>query len=168
MQDWFLSNKLSLNNSKTQSSKFTFRQINPDVPLANSVKFLGVHLDPGLTWEQHVNCLSSKLSRVTYWIRGLADSVSGATLISAYHGYFGANMSYAIWICSSHAGKFLKYKEDAFVLWWGWAIVIAAIVAFRHSEFWLCRVFIFSVYIQSLHPSECLCLWNSRSILFST
>ena len=70
MQDWFLSNKLSLNNSKTQSLNFTFRQINPDLPLANSVKFLGVHLDLGLTWERYINCLSSKLSRVTYLIPG--------------------------------------------------------------------------------------------------
>ena len=112
MQDWFLSNKLSLNNSKTQSLNFTFRQINSDLPLAVSVKFLGVHLDPGLTWKQHVNCLSSKLSRVTYLIRGLAGSVSRETLISAYHGYFGANMSYAIliWDHLAHAAKMFKIQ----------------------------------------------------------
>ena len=113
MQDWFLSNKLSLNNSKTQNLNFSLRYTNTDLPLADSVKFLGIHLDPKLTWEQHVICLASKLSRITYMIRNLVKTVSRETVLSAYHGYFGARMCYAIliWGHSAHAIKIFKIQR---------------------------------------------------------
>lgn len=62
----------------------------------DSVKFLGVFLDPGLTWKTHVSHLSSKLSKITFLIRSLSRNVSKNTLLVAYHGYFCSNMSYAV------------------------------------------------------------------------
>lgn len=107
IQNWFLANKLSLNNTKTQHINFSLRNVLPDLPLDGSVKFLGVYLDPGLTWSEHITQLASKLSRITFLIRSLARSVSRETLMLAYHGYFSSNMSYAVlnWGHSAHAQR---------------------------------------------------------------
>ncbi|CAH1117440.1 unnamed protein product [Phaedon cochleariae] len=69
IENWFLANRLSLNNSKTQFINFTLQTSPPNLESDASVKFLGVHLDPGLSWETHITQLSSKLSRITFLIR---------------------------------------------------------------------------------------------------
>ena len=96
IESWFLANKLSLNIAKTQNINFTLRLSEPVLPGSESVKFLGVFLDKGLTWDAHVQYLGAKLSKIIYLIRNLAANVSKETLITAYYGYFNSNMSYAI------------------------------------------------------------------------
>ena len=113
LQNWFLANRLSLNSSKTQCLNFSLRRQGQGLCQTEMVRFLGVYLDPGLTWESHVGQLASKLSRITYLIRNLTRSVSGGTVMSAYHGYFSANMTYAIlnWGHSAHAVKVFKLQR---------------------------------------------------------
>lgn len=113
LRTWFLANKLSLNQSKTHSLNFTLRTDNPDVPCDSHVKFLGVFLDPRLTWEEHVKQLSGRLSRVIYLIRFLSRNVSSSTLLAAYHSYFASHMSYAIlnWGHSAHSTKIFKLQR---------------------------------------------------------
>lgn len=105
LQDWFLANKLSLNNSKTQTINFSLRKIYGGVSHSEGVKFLGVHLDSDLSWEEHVLQLGKKLSRVIFLIRNLSGTVTPSMLLMAYHGYFSSAMSYAVlnWGHSAHA-----------------------------------------------------------------
>lgn len=97
---WFLANRLSLNATKTQNINFSLRHNQTDSDFLHGsldeVKFLGVHLDSKLTWLNHVNHIYSKLSRYLFLIRSLRNNVSMGTVMSAYHGLFGANMHYAI------------------------------------------------------------------------
>ena len=104
LRDWFVSNKLNLNTTKTQNLNFSLRK-SVNKLVNTNVKFLGVMLDAGLTWEEHVNYISRKLVKAIYLLRNLSKLVSMTTLISAYHGYFGSIMCYAIlnWGHSTHA-----------------------------------------------------------------
>lgn len=113
IHDWFLANGLSLNASKTQSMNFSLRSSAPVVPCDPNVKFLGVHLDPRLTWEEHVSQLCGKLSRIIYLIRSLFQCVSLPTLLTAYHGYFASHMSYAVlnWGHSTHATRVFRLQR---------------------------------------------------------
>ena len=107
IENWFLANRLSLNDSKTQSLNFTLRHTNAGVQCDSNVKFLGVVLDAGLTWEEHVTQLCSKLSKIIYLIRMLTQCVTLPTLMLAYHGYFSSRMSYALlnWGHGAHTSR---------------------------------------------------------------
>lgn len=107
IESWFLANRLSLNGSKTQNLNFSLRMGVPEMQCDQHVKFLGVFLDPGLTWRVHVSQLCGKLSKSMYLIRSLSQCVSVSTLMTAYHGYFASHMSYAVlsWGHCAHAGR---------------------------------------------------------------
>ena len=66
--EWFTTNKLSLNLSKTVAMKFWSRDscfnIKVDgieIPLVLITRFLGVHLENELTWNIHLNQLIDKI-----------------------------------------------------------------------------------------------------------
>ena len=71
IQDWFNTNKLMLNVDKTVCMVFSPKQINTSdlrIVLSNTVlpvvpycKFLGLWIDSGLNWKQHIRILSSRL-----------------------------------------------------------------------------------------------------------
>lgn len=105
IKNWFTSNKLTLNEEKSKSLVFTLRH--HETTLVDPVKFLGVYIDPLLTWETHANKLSKKLSSITYMIRNLKNNVSVNVLLTAYFAYFHSNMTYAIlnWGHSCHLPK---------------------------------------------------------------
>lgn len=111
--NWFLANRLSLNISKTQNMNFSLRTENPSLQYDSQVKFLGVYMDAGLTWESHVEQLSGKLSRIIYLIRNLTRFVFLPILMTAYHGYFASNITYAIlnWGHSSHACNIFRLQR---------------------------------------------------------
>ena len=50
--------------------------------LTNSVKYLGINLDPHLNWKYHIHELSMKLSRATGMLSKIRHYVSYNTLIS--------------------------------------------------------------------------------------
>lgn len=127
INEWFLANSLKLNEDKTQSLTFSLRHRDPAEQNETGIKFLGVYLDPALTWEQHINNLTTKLAKNIYFLRNLVNTVSLNFLLTAYYGSFHANMTYAIlnWGHSAHASKIfglqrrcirilshLKYRED--------------------------------------------------------
>lgn len=108
--DWFASNQLSLNVNKTQNLLFSLRHHSFQV---EPVRFLGVVLDPGLTWEAHALYLCSKLSKQLYVIRQLKGSVSRNVLMTAYYGVFHTHLNYAIlaWGHSTHASEVFSIQR---------------------------------------------------------
>ena len=73
IEDWLLSNKLSLNTLKTYAMKFSIGngentkklslQLNDTIiPLVTHTKFLGVTIDENLNWSKHINNIISKIS----------------------------------------------------------------------------------------------------------
>ena len=69
--DWFIANKLSLNINKTNfivfnnthNYVFNISTNGQKLEPAKSVKFLGVIIDCKLTWQEHINHISSKIAR---------------------------------------------------------------------------------------------------------
>lgn len=110
LRQWFLANKLCLNEGKSQSLVFTLKQI---VPGGDPVEFLGVRMDSKLTWAPHINKLACKLSKHIYAMRQLKNLVSFKVLKTAYFGLIHSNLSYAIlaWGHSTHASKIFALQR---------------------------------------------------------
>ena len=56
------SNKLNMNANKTEKMLVSTRGVK-EINKNSSVKFLGIHLDPELRWNTHIDQLSKKLSK---------------------------------------------------------------------------------------------------------
>jgi hypothetical protein len=110
---WFNSNFLEINNEKTEKICFTLRNIQEQN--TNSVKLLGITLDPKLTWEIHSNNIISKLSRVCFLLRKLKNCVSKHTLLIIYHSLFHSHLLYGniLWGNSSGAGRIFIWQKKA-------------------------------------------------------
>lgn len=111
---WFRANKLKLNADKTSTMWFTSGRRLPD-NTSTAVAFLGVTLDPGLTWEPHVGSLSKKLCSIIYLLRNLSGEVTPDVLLTAYHALFQSLISYAIliWDHSSHGKRIFALQRRA-------------------------------------------------------
>ena len=73
LSDWFKINKLSLNIGTTNYMIFTLKQTtghdelklqidNTQVQRVHSTKFVGIHIDSKLQWQEHVKHVKKKLS----------------------------------------------------------------------------------------------------------
>ena len=82
---WFKENGFLLNASKTQKLIFSLKDCGDVI---SSVKFLGLHIDKQLTWDPHVQYISSKLSKVVYLLRSLKCHVPDKFVKSAYFALF--------------------------------------------------------------------------------
>ena len=76
VRDWLLANKLSLNVTKTEymfvtttlklsnlGRDFSIKIGNNHVKRVQTTKYLGIHLDENLKWNEHVDKLCSKVNR---------------------------------------------------------------------------------------------------------
>lgn len=74
----------SLNRAKTERIIFSLRRddtiMNPD-----GIKFLGISLDPKLTFEQHVTTISKKIVSAIFVLRNLTRVVEHRVCLMAYH-----------------------------------------------------------------------------------
>lgn len=94
---WFEHNQLVLNESKTVSLTFkTKTTTKPEQNHDTNVKFLGVHIDIKLTWEDHINALCGKLSRNVYAIRKIKRTVNQQAAVTTYFSLFHSLLLYGI------------------------------------------------------------------------
>ena len=106
--DWFKANKLSLNFSKTvamhfwnKDSKLQLRIDNYEIPIVNSTKFLGVHIDNFLKWDIHINNMLDKFKgnkRLMALGRNVLDK---SCLIKIYFAHVHSHLNYGISIWGS-------------------------------------------------------------------
>lgn len=110
VEQWFKSNKLSLNASKTESIIFS---LNHKTVIKKSVKLLGITLDSKLTWESHIEILAVKLSRTAYILKKISSIVSFSVVKMAYYGLFQSVFTYAIlcWGHSCHSERLFKIQR---------------------------------------------------------
>ena len=103
--NWLKANKISLNCSKTELIIFRHpnKKLNYDLKIkingkklipTNSVKYLGITLDPHLNWSSHVDSLSSKLNRITGMLAKVRHFVPEHTLRNIYFGIFSSLLTY--------------------------------------------------------------------------
>ena len=110
INQWFISNKLSLNVSKTKYSFFHKPSKRDDIPLllpklninnseierSECLKFLGVLLDENLCWKEHIKYIESKIAKnvgVLYLYKA-KSYIDKHSLLSLYHSYIHSYISY--------------------------------------------------------------------------
>jgi len=122
LNDWFSSNDLLLNLSKTHNVNLYSRPLPPPNATLNShdddtvnVKFLGLVIDNGLSWKGHVQYLVPKLSSACYALKQLSPISEIETLVLVYNSYFQSYLSYGIifWGNSVHSDKIFKIQKRA-------------------------------------------------------
>jgi hypothetical protein len=88
-----------------------YRNIN--VTSRSDIKFLGLTLDNVLNWKVHIDNIFSKLSKSSYTIRILKQTLSQDILLITYFVYFHSIMSYRIifWGNLSYANKIFKLQK---------------------------------------------------------
>ena len=108
--DWFSANKLSLNISKTNYVVFGPLSKNWDVTIhlnsikidkVNTSKFLGVYIDSNLSWSDHINSISNKISRGVGILSKLKHFIPRTTLRSLYQTLILPHLSYCCSVWSS-------------------------------------------------------------------
>ena len=118
--EWFKSNKLSINADKTKFILFhkSRQSMNlslklPDLKINNVLieqkeylKFLGVIIDQNLSWKQHISVLEPKLSRAIGILYKSRPYLNEAIRKQLYFGLVHSHLNYAN-ICwgSTHPSK---------------------------------------------------------------
>ena len=106
--DWFRANKLSLNVSKTNfmlfspktphhSNKITID--NQNISQVHTTKFLGITIDDKLTWNHHINSITTRASHAIGTIYRVKHHLPHHTLKSLYNTLVLPHISYCniIW-----------------------------------------------------------------------
>ena len=109
---WLNLNRLALNISKTNFVIFRTKQkiIDHNVTLILNrkaieqkkyVKYLGLLVDEHLTWEEHINGISKKVSRSIGIITLLRNSMSTDLLVNLYYSLIYSHLIYGIHVWGS-------------------------------------------------------------------
>src|SRR6218665_2440200 len=123
VSDWFRSNKLSLNLSKTNYILFrsnrkpvpeeTCKLVidNTEIPQVNSVKFLGVYVDQHLTWKIHLENVASKISKNIGIISRIAYLIPTNVRLTLYYSLIYPYIAYCniIW-ASNYKSRLYRLK----------------------------------------------------------
>lgn len=112
---WFKNNKLVMNPSKTNIMTFTAGNCNYTydiqvtaegmvLPSPQSVKFLGMEIDGGLTWDTHISKLCNKLSTALYAMHYISRITEKSALKMYYFAKCNSLISYGIeyWATASN------------------------------------------------------------------
>ena len=94
-ETWFRSNQLSLNQSKSLRMTMSVRGGHEG---DQSVKFLGVFVDSGLTWRAHCEHLEGRLRSAVFLLRRLSETCSPSVVRVAYFSLFHSHISYGLLI----------------------------------------------------------------------
>ena len=107
VDEWFKANRLTTNSNK--ASNFPLSQYGTDsrvnsffikmgdvmLQKVSSVKYLGVILDEKVSWSDHMEYLTTKLSRNAGIFSKLRYYLNKETLIKVYHALFNSHLQYA-------------------------------------------------------------------------
>lgn len=105
--EYYRKSQLVLNSEKTKIVLFRTKQSTVTTPdeiiidntkylMSSNTKFLGIYMDEFLTWDTHVEQVSSRLSSVCYSIRVLSRYVDLLILKIVYHSNFEALVRYGL------------------------------------------------------------------------
>lgn len=111
MKKWCDSNKLKLNEEKTQTLTITGQTRENK----ESIKFLGVFLDNDFKWESHVEELCKRLSSAIFTIRKIKSIVSHRAAKNTYYANFHSVATYGllVWGMSSAAMRVQALQKKA-------------------------------------------------------
>jgi hypothetical protein len=125
VRKWFKINLLSLNLKRTHYLQFKMinkDDLDMDIGLShkqifnsNCTKFLGLIIDNKLSWKNHIDYLTTKLSTTCFIMRVIKPLMSLNTLKMIYFSYIHSVMTYGItsifWGNSPHSTKVFKIQK---------------------------------------------------------
>ena len=112
LADWFRSNKLTLNTSKTKYLLFRNKNISIDFSQLQlkiddeiierigkgcrdeSFKFVGLNIDEYLTWEHHIKIVINKANSATFALSKLKNFIPDYTKCTIYNSLFKSHIEY--------------------------------------------------------------------------
>ncbi len=111
LNDWFCANKLSLNVQKThfmvfgaKMNKFEINSIclgNEVIERVDHAKFLGIYIDDGLEWDQHIHYVAKKIASGSYAINATKRILSINNLKLIYFSLVHSHLLYRALIWGS-------------------------------------------------------------------
>ena len=107
ISNWFKTNKLALNESKTKfiifhthhnkpPDSFRITLNNVDLERVDNTKFLGVIIQENLNWKKHIDYICERVSRATALLARLKYYLPKHALLLIYNSLCLSHMSYAI------------------------------------------------------------------------
>lgn len=118
LDEWFKANKLALNTNKTNYMVFSNKNIdttklnlvigNVLLAFTSSIKFLGLHMDSGLTWGTHIHHLHKKLSSGIFILNSLKHILPTKTLSMIYSSLINSHLNYGCLLWGNANKKFLN------------------------------------------------------------
>ena len=119
LHTWLIVNRLSLNIEKTNFVVFrpynkplkhniTLKIQKNAISEKNHVKYLGIMIDAGLTWQAHIDTISNKLSRATGLLYKIRPYVNIQILKMLYYSLIFSHLNYAVEIWGSTHNIYLN------------------------------------------------------------
>lgn len=129
LENWMKKWKIKINETKSQNITFTLKKgkcppvfiNNIQIPEANSVKYLGIHLDSRLTWREHINKKRKQIDlrvRETYWLLGRKSRLPLENKILLYKAIIKPIWAYGIelWGCASKSNIAVLQRSQSKIL----------------------------------------------------
>lgn len=102
-------NDLAINPDKTIQVHFSKKKVVPasipNITVANQTKFLGVTLDSGLTWTDHLNNISKKISTGIYVVKRIKGVGTQEAAKIAYYALIESHIRYGLIIWGTSVGN---------------------------------------------------------------
>ena len=107
IDNWFTSNKLMINTSKTnfmvfstkpsiQNSNFNVNINNSTITRVHHTKFLGVIIDSKLTWQDHIMHIKNKISKIIGILLRVRRVLSTKALVTLYNALILPHLTYCV------------------------------------------------------------------------
>lgn len=123
ISQWLKANKLTLNVNKTKAMIFhtsrrrvTAPDINIDgvnIDWVDHFDFLGIVIDKHLTWNQHIDKITTKLSRTIAVMNRLKHFVPSDILLTIYHSLILPHFNYGLLSWGSKCYRLNKLQKKA-------------------------------------------------------
>ncbi|VEN59337.1 unnamed protein product [Callosobruchus maculatus] len=123
-REWFNTNRLVLNEQKTNIVVFRTNRSRKDIPtsvplinqdfeLSTYTKFLGIYIDQFLRWDKHIESINKKLSKICYSFRITSKYLSLEALRILYHANVESVLRYGLmfWGAGNIASLFVLQKR---------------------------------------------------------
>ena len=117
---WLRLNKLSLNVEKTKCMLFHKRRTPPvinfsinnrDIDRVAQFTFLSIILDENLSWKNHINMISNKLSKINGVLHRLKYIFPKHIMLSVYKSLFMPHMSYGSFVWGHNFDAIYKLQK---------------------------------------------------------
>ncbi len=117
--EWLCANRLSLNVAKTEfivfrppkrslTQRIVLRLNGTNIFESPKIKYVGVILDPFLSWKHHINELTKALNRTIGMIYKIRQNCTKSVLLSLYFSLFHSHLSYGLSIWGTSNNEYMS------------------------------------------------------------